>query len=165
MQAAGLKHRRPASANKDAALDRTHPHHVAFAHQHFVQLDGFGSFSSRCFRIAVWKSGLRVPWSHRLMGIIVVRAPEPVIEVAEPVREITISSTIQRMLKGVLAPGGTGAEAKVPGYELAGKTGTANKVDEKTGLYSESRYIASFVGFAPAGTLTVATPSCCCSCC
>jgi cell division protein FtsI/penicillin-binding protein 2 len=60
------------------------------------------------------------------------------------------AASVREMLKGVLAPGGTGAEAKVPGYELAGKTGTANKVDEATGLYSESRYIASFVGFAPA---------------
>ena len=60
------------------------------------------------------------------------------------------AASVREMLKGVLAPGGTGAEAKVPGYELAGKTGTANKVDEQTGLYSESRYIASFVGFAPA---------------
>src|SRR3712207_9299643 len=60
------------------------------------------------------------------------------------------SAAVREMLKGVLAPGGTAAEASVPGYELAGKTGTANKVDEKTGLYSESRYIASFVGFAPA---------------
>ncbi|HEV2062709.1 MAG TPA: penicillin-binding protein 2 [Solirubrobacteraceae bacterium] len=54
------------------------------------------------------------------------------------------------MLKGVFAPGGTASEAKVDGYELAGKTGTANKVDETTGEYSESRYVASFVGFAPA---------------
>jgi len=50
----------------------------------------------------------------------------------------------------VLAAGGTASEATIPGYELAGKTGTANKVDETTGEYSESRYIASFVGFAPA---------------
>lgn len=60
------------------------------------------------------------------------------------------ASQLREMLKGVLAPGGTAAEASVAGYELAGKTGTANKVDEQTGLYSESRYIASFVGFAPA---------------
>ena len=60
------------------------------------------------------------------------------------------AAQVREMLKGVLAPGGTAAEATVAGYELAGKTGTANKVDETTGLYSESRYIASFVGFAPA---------------
>jgi cell division protein FtsI/penicillin-binding protein 2 len=54
------------------------------------------------------------------------------------------------MLKGVFAPGGTASEASVAGYELAGKTGTANKVDETSGEYSEFRYVASFVGFAPA---------------
>jgi cell division protein FtsI (penicillin-binding protein 3) len=60
------------------------------------------------------------------------------------------AAAVRDMLKGVLKAGGTAAEATVPGYELAGKTGTANKVDEETGLYSESRYIASFAGFAPA---------------
>ncbi len=60
------------------------------------------------------------------------------------------AKALRDMLKGVLAAGGTASEASIPGYELAGKTGTANKVDETTGLYSESRYIASFVGFAPA---------------
>jgi cell division protein FtsI/penicillin-binding protein 2 len=36
----------------------------------------------------------------------------------------------------------------IPGYELAGKTGTANKV--VNGIYSQKQYVASFVGFAPA---------------
>ena len=47
-------------------------------------------------------------------------------------------------------PGGTASEVAIPGYELAGKTGTANKIDATTGEYSKSRYIASFIGFAPA---------------
>jgi cell division protein FtsI/penicillin-binding protein 2 len=38
----------------------------------------------------------------------------------------------------------------IPGYKLAGKTGTANKVDPATGEYSKAHYVASFVGFAPA---------------
>ena len=38
----------------------------------------------------------------------------------------------------------------MPGYTLAGKTGTASKIDPKTGEYSKSAYVASFVGFAPA---------------
>ena len=54
------------------------------------------------------------------------------------------------MLKGVLAPGGTASEVSIPGYELAGKTGTASKIDPATGEYSESAYVASFIGFAPA---------------
>jgi cell division protein FtsI/penicillin-binding protein 2 len=52
------------------------------------------------------------------------------------------------MLEGVLAAGGTASEVSVPGYVLAGKTGTAQKVED--GTYSESKYVASFVGFAPA---------------
>ena len=54
------------------------------------------------------------------------------------------------MLEGVLAPGGTASEVSVPGYTLAGKTGTAQKVDPETGTYSETEFVASFVGFAPA---------------
>ncbi len=57
---------------------------------------------------------------------------------------------VRKMLEGVLAPGGTASEVKIPGYELAGKTGTANKIDPATGEYSEERYVASFVGMAPA---------------
>jgi cell division protein FtsI (penicillin-binding protein 3) len=58
------------------------------------------------------------------------------------------ASRLRGMLEGVLAPGGTAAEVKVPGYTLAGKTGTAEKAAE--GGYSESKFVASFVGFAPA---------------
>jgi len=60
------------------------------------------------------------------------------------------AAQVRTMLKGVLAPGGTAPEAAIEGYPLAGKTGTANKIDEETGEYSQSRYIASFAGFAPA---------------
>ena len=60
------------------------------------------------------------------------------------------ATQVRSMLEGVLRPGGTASEASIPGYRLAGKTGTANKVDAATGEYSKSRYIASFVGFAPA---------------
>jgi cell division protein FtsI/penicillin-binding protein 2 len=60
------------------------------------------------------------------------------------------AAEVRQMLRGVLAAGGTAAEAEIPGYDLAGKTGTANKVDPRTGEYSRSRYIASFMGFAPA---------------
>jgi cell division protein FtsI/penicillin-binding protein 2 len=62
----------------------------------------------------------------------------------------TTASSLRRMLEGVLGPGGTASGAKIPGYVLAGKTGTANKVDPETGGYSESKYVSSFVGFAPA---------------
>jgi cell division protein FtsI (penicillin-binding protein 3) len=52
------------------------------------------------------------------------------------------------MLEQVVGPNGTGMRAAVPGYRVAGKTGTARKFD--VGGYSEERYIAVFAGVAPA---------------
>ncbi len=58
------------------------------------------------------------------------------------------AAQVREMLEGVLAAGGTASEVSVPGYELAGKTGTAEKAVD--GGYSETDFVASFVGFAPA---------------
>jgi len=60
------------------------------------------------------------------------------------------AASLRKMLEGVLGPGGTATGAAIKGYELAGKTGTAQKPDPATGGYSASKYVASFVGFAPA---------------
>jgi cell division protein FtsI/penicillin-binding protein 2 len=60
------------------------------------------------------------------------------------------ASQLRRMLEGAFAPGGTASEVSIHGYKLAGKTGTANKIDPTTGKYSDTRYVASFIGFAPA---------------
>jgi cell division protein FtsI (penicillin-binding protein 3) len=72
----------------------------------------------------------------------------------EPAGRRVISSAtaaaLRQMLEGVLAPGGTASEVSIPGYQLAGKTGTASKVDPATGQYSQTAYVASFMGFAPA---------------
>lgn len=62
----------------------------------------------------------------------------------------TVAAQVRQMLTGVFAEGGTASEVSVPGYELAGKTGTANKIDPATGEYSKEKYVASFVGMAPA---------------
>jgi cell division protein FtsI/penicillin-binding protein 2 len=62
----------------------------------------------------------------------------------------TTAAEVRKMLEGVLAPGGTASEVSIPGYQLAGKTGTASKIDPATGEYSQSAYVASFIGFAPA---------------
>ena len=61
----------------------------------------------------------------------------------------TVSAQMMAMLRDVVsAEGGTGALAAVPGYTVAGKTGTAAKPER--GGYSDSRYVASFVGVVPA---------------
>lgn len=58
--------------------------------------------------------------------------------------------TVARMMEGITTEGGTGLNAAVDGYRVAGKTGTAQKVDPVTKCYSPSKRIGSFVGFVPA---------------
>jgi cell division protein FtsI (penicillin-binding protein 3) len=59
-----------------------------------------------------------------------------------------VAAEVRQMLEGVLAPGGTAEEVSVRGYTLAGKTGTAQVAED--GGYSETKFVASFMGFAPA---------------
>ena len=69
----------------------------------------------------------------------------------EPRRRIVsrwIARELTSMLQNVVLDG-TGTLAQIPGYHVAGKTGTAAKPDPQGG-YSDSKYVASFVGFAPA---------------
>ncbi|MDI3417563.1 peptidoglycan D,D-transpeptidase FtsI family protein [Streptomyces luteolus] len=71
----------------------------------------------------------------------------------EPEKERVVSEktarTLSRMLQSVVDDDeGTGTKAKIDGYRVAGKTGTANRVDPETGRYKG--YTASFAGFAPA---------------
>lgn len=61
-----------------------------------------------------------------------------------------VASQLATMLTGVVAEGGTGLAAAIPGYHVAGKTGTAAKPLPDGSGYSSSRYVASFVGFVPA---------------
>ncbi|MCO7174613.1 stage V sporulation protein D [Sporolactobacillus kofuensis] len=59
------------------------------------------------------------------------------------------SKEVRSALESVVAQG-TGRNAYVQGYRIGGKTGTAQKVDPKTGRYMSNNYIVSFMGFAPA---------------
>ena len=59
-----------------------------------------------------------------------------------------VAAEVRQMLTGVLADGGTASEVDVPGYTAAGKTGTAEIAED--GGYSDSRYVMSFMGMAPA---------------
>jgi cell division protein FtsI (penicillin-binding protein 3) len=57
--------------------------------------------------------------------------------------------TVRSMLEGVVEKG-SGSAARLPGYRVAGKSGTAQKTNEGSAGYSEKDFIASFAGFAPA---------------
>ncbi|MFM1851118.1 MAG: hypothetical protein RIS54_802 [Verrucomicrobiota bacterium] len=59
-----------------------------------------------------------------------------------------VAAQVATMLQGVARPGGTAVEAAIPGYEVAGKTGTAQKLIN--GAYSKRHHVGSFVGFFPA---------------
>lgn len=76
-----------------------------------------------------------------------------VAQVSPQVRRQPISPesvhTLSRILEGVVTHG-TGSKAAVPGYRVAGKTGTAQKIDPKTGAYSSNLSVGSFVGYVPA---------------
>jgi cell division protein FtsI (penicillin-binding protein 3) len=86
----------------------------------------------------------------------VLRPPQLISEVdGEPVEPPAghrvikpwVAAEVRGMLEGVLAPGGTASEVTVPGYTAAGKTGTAQVAED--GGYSETKFVASFMGFAP----------------
>lgn len=83
---------------------------------------------------------------HVVAGIQGRRAPRPWRRRILPAG---VDRELVRMLEGVV-DSGTGIQARIPGYVVAGKTGTAQKVDPRTGTYSHSAYVASFVGFLPA---------------
>jgi cell division protein FtsI (penicillin-binding protein 3) len=71
----------------------------------------------------------------------------------EIIRKVISEETAKKvtmLLKGTTEKGGTGEGAVPAGYEVAGKTGTAQKVDSLLGGYSEDRYTSGFMGFAPA---------------
>ncbi len=60
------------------------------------------------------------------------------------------SGEVRRITEMVVEPGGTGTRAALTGYAVAGKTGTAQKIDPLLKKYSNEKYIGSFMGFVPA---------------
>ena len=71
---------------------------------------------------------------------------------AEPESHRVVSAETARVLRRMMEEvtlKGTARAAQLDGYTAAGKTGTAQKIDPKTRAYSQTKYVASFVGFAP----------------
>lgn len=76
-----------------------------------------------------------------------------VVTAAQPEGERVVSAEAARELRKMLREvvlSGTGKRAKVDGYSVAGKTGTAWKFDEKLKRVNSAKYMSSFIGFAPA---------------
>jgi cell division protein FtsI (penicillin-binding protein 3) len=71
--------------------------------------------------------------------------PESIGRIVSP----RTAEKVRTILRTVVTEGGTGVKAEVNGYSVSGKTGTAQKL-EPDGSYAQDRYVASFVGFAPA---------------
>src|SRR5512139_2729604 len=73
---------------------------------------------------------------------------EPQEIVGERVFSPRVARAVRAMMETVTQEGGTGLRTRVPGYRVAGKTGTAHKLVD--GRYAPDRYLSSFVGMAPA---------------
>jgi cell division protein FtsI/penicillin-binding protein 2 len=70
-------------------------------------------------------------------------------QVRRRVVSLETAHTVTKILEGVVTDG-TGSKAAIPGFRVAGKTGTAQKIDPRTGRYSASRFVTSFAGYVPA---------------
>ena len=106
---------------------------------------------------AIANDGLRVPPRIMLSEQRDGGADRPAIR-PDPVRVVdpTTARTVRDMFRAVIQDdptgiqNGTGAKAAVAGYQVSGKTGTAQQVDPSCGCYSNSRYNITFAGIAPA---------------
>ncbi len=82
-------------------------------------------------------------------AVQMIAAPDP-----QRALDPTTAATLRLMMEGVVNEG-TGKSAALNGYSVAGKTGTAQKIDPATGRYSKTQYVASFIGFTPVNTPAV----------
>jgi cell division protein FtsI/penicillin-binding protein 2 len=78
-------------------------------------------------------------------GKVILKASPKLIR---KVISLDTAARMTKMLTGVIEEG-TGKMAQIPGFTSAGKTGTAQKL-EANGAYSHNKFIATFIGFAPA---------------
>jgi cell division protein FtsI (penicillin-binding protein 3) len=75
--------------------------------------------------------------------------PDPLPDGAHRVISTMTAAEMRKMMEGVVLFGTARRAAQLNGYSAAGKTGTAQKIDPRTRTYSKTKFVASFVGFAP----------------
>jgi cell division protein FtsI (penicillin-binding protein 3) len=95
---------------------------------------------------------LQLAQAYATLGALGLRRPVSLLRVNDPVPgervlERGVCLALLHLLEAVIAPDGTGNLARIPGYRVAGKTGTAWKAEG--GGYSQNRYVAVFGGVAP----------------
>ena len=83
----------------------------------------------------------------RTLSLQRIDKAETVIDNQQQVIDKDVAIHVRKMLERVVQPGGTATQAAVPGYRVAGKTGTVRK--SGVGGYVEDRYLSLFAGFAP----------------
>ncbi len=85
--------------------------------------------------------GIRGPYGE----ILRETSPRVVRRIISPATATTLTDILERVVQK-----GTGTNAAIPGYRVAGKTGTSQKLERSTGGYSHHKVVASFAGFVPA---------------
>jgi cell division protein FtsI (penicillin-binding protein 3) len=101
---------------------------------------------------AIANGGVRHrPWLvERVQAANGVVIDEHRVDGGERVLSADAARRLLAIMESVVEPGGTGTLAAIPGVRVAGKTGTAEKVDPVTGRYSKELHLSSFLGVAPA---------------
>ena len=104
---------------------------------------------------AVANNGLRIP--PRIIasttgpdGVRVVPPPPVGVQVVSPQTAATLRTMLTAVTQSARGQRGTGPQAAVPGYQVAGKTGTAQQIDATCNCYSSSSYNITFAGMLPA---------------
>lgn len=108
--------------------------------------------ASMAYGYGVAVTALQLAHAYCVLANDGIKVPVTLLKVDGPVQgqqviSKSIADTVIHMLESVLQRGGTGTRARVPGYRVAGKTGTAY-VAGPNGYY-KNRYVSSFVGVAP----------------
>jgi cell division protein FtsI (penicillin-binding protein 3) len=100
---------------------------------------------------AIANNGVRIP--PRIIDKVTApngTSTTPTAPAGQRIVSAKTASTVRNMLQMVTQTGGTATKAAIPGYTVAGKTGTGQKLNPTCGCYSDSSYWSTFAGMAPA---------------